>query len=54
MTAGSASINGIPDMALARMTASESHAGLDTMREAPFGAMCLPCAGEPRPNRGEI
>lgn len=47
MTAGSACINAILDLALAWMTASESHAGADSMHEAPFGATCLPCAGEP-------
>ena len=45
--AGSASINAISDSALAQMTASEGHVVADSMHEAPFGATCLPCAGEP-------
>ena len=47
MTAGSACINAISDSALAWVTESESHAGADSMHEAPFGATCLLCAGEP-------
>lgn len=47
MTAGSACINAISDTALARIAASESHAVADSVPEAPLGATCLPCAGEP-------